>query len=747
MSVGSSAGISFGGLSSGIDTESIISKLMQLEQSPIQRLRLRQQELKSQQQVQQLLRSQVQKLSGAANGLNAPGVFNPMKSSSSDNAVALISTSSGATAGTYNLSVWQLAQSEKLTSTPQANLSAALGKTGTMSVGGKEVTVTSSDTLSDVASKINASGGDVTASLLNGGEGRVFITLTGKSPGAANRIDLKDTSGTVLADLGLLSTSIRQGITDGAVSNGTVDRTAKLSTAFDLSGTTTVKLNGVDVSIDAANDTIDTLATKLSAVPGITATVVSATEMGRTVYRLQVSGSGATPTFGAEGDVFQKLGILKRDSEIITAQDALFSLDSLALSSASNNVTTVVPGATITLAAADKTTPKTSTLNVVRDTDQTKAAIKAFMDAYNGILDFVKQQSQFDPETFDAGPLFGDSTTSIVEDQISNLLFNTVPGVDPTFSNLSQLGFSIGTDGRMTLNETMLMSAIDKNSDSVAKLLQTAGTATGDGLSYISSGSSTLASGTLAYTVNITQAATKTILTAMEVQESPTASDETLTFDGTMFSGTPVNLLIPSGTSSAGVADLINNNAKLKELVEAKVVNDRLVIESKRYGAGSNFTVASTVPAGIDSTGLGTSGQSTVVAGLDIQGTINGEAATGTGQYLTGNIDNAKTNGLQILYTGTLTGDVGAIAVTKGIASRTFDLLETFLNGSKSLFTANDESLQTQIDDLSTSITDLSSRLSLKESALRMKFANMEAAISKAQSQASQMRSLTAKNS
>ena len=42
-------------------------------------------------------------------------------------------------------------------------------------------------------------------------------------------------------------------------------------------------------------------------------------------------------------------------------------------------------------------------------------------------------------------------------------------------------------------------------------------------------------------------------------------------------------------------------------------------------------------------------------------GTINGETATGAGQFLTGDTANATTSGLQIQYTGSSTGLVGTI--------------------------------------------------------------------------------------
>ena len=52
------SGITFGGLASGIDTESIISRLMQLEQIPIQRLQSRQAQILSNKNVYSQMRSQ-----------------------------------------------------------------------------------------------------------------------------------------------------------------------------------------------------------------------------------------------------------------------------------------------------------------------------------------------------------------------------------------------------------------------------------------------------------------------------------------------------------------------------------------------------------------------------------------------------------------------------------------------------------------------------------------------------------------
>ncbi|MEJ5170572.1 MAG: flagellar cap protein FliD N-terminal domain-containing protein, partial [Fimbriimonadales bacterium] len=62
----SSSGISFSGLGSGIDTESIISRLVELEQVPIRRLQARQAELANRLSLMNQFKGKVVSLSTAA---------------------------------------------------------------------------------------------------------------------------------------------------------------------------------------------------------------------------------------------------------------------------------------------------------------------------------------------------------------------------------------------------------------------------------------------------------------------------------------------------------------------------------------------------------------------------------------------------------------------------------------------------------------------------------------------------------
>ena len=110
MSVGSSlSGITFSGIGSGIDTDSIISRLMQLEQIPITRIQKQQAQLTQRMGLMSQLKGLMVQVQSSSNALNSAAAFQNVTSSSSNEQVATVSTTDGAVAGTYALSVSKLA--------------------------------------------------------------------------------------------------------------------------------------------------------------------------------------------------------------------------------------------------------------------------------------------------------------------------------------------------------------------------------------------------------------------------------------------------------------------------------------------------------------------------------------------------------------------------------------------------------------------------------------------------------------
>lgn len=737
-------GVSFTGIASGIDSDSIVRQLMQLEALPIQRMQRQQVQLQARQTLYAQLRSQMQALAASASSLNTADAFNAIKASSSASDVATISATSSASPGTFTLAVSHLARNHKIVSTAQQSASEALGVSGQFVVNGKLVEISSTDTISQVASKINGSKSGVTASVVNGGEGSVYLSLTGSATGQKSAIQLSSVSGDVLDTLGLLSgaTGFRELSGNVAKSLGFSSKTTALGELMggNLSGS--ISVNGTAIAINLEVDTLQTIADKINTSgSSATASVIEEQIAGKTVQRLAIDGNGSPPTLVDDDGILGALGVLQRGfgNEVVVARDAEFTIDGISITSESNSVQGVVSGVTISLNSADPDNPKTTVIDLVRDTDGIKQKFTSLVEAYNGIVDFVRNNSKFDTETFTSGPLFGDFVSRNLEETLANMVFRSIG--TGSYSNPASIGFGFDSDGRLTLDDSMLSNALIENPDAVKNLMSTFGQSTADGLNFISSTGSTKSAPEGGYQVNITQLATKSTTIAQEVMTS-TSGGEILTFSGKAFNGQSIDLIVPAGLNAQQLADFINNFSAVSELVNASVVDGKIQIESKRWGGPGDFTVVSNMDARDDNSGIGSENTLHTV-GLNVAGTIGGEAATGSGQFLTGDSGNPNTAGLQISYTGNTLGLAGNITFSKGMAALLADRVNQYNDTVDGILTINDRSLQSQIDDIDARIVALQEQLVRKEEILRRRYTAMENAIAGFQSQIARLGAIT----
>ncbi|MCC7396742.1 MAG: flagellar filament capping protein FliD [Planctomycetes bacterium] len=135
----STAGISFGGLASGLDTKSIITALVAVERRPIDALTTKKGSLTKQKTLMTDLRGLLDKLTTAAKSLKTTTDFLKMKAASDDETVLTASASSSATPGSYTVSVEKLARAQINWSSGSASPTASLGANATfmLTVGGE----------------------------------------------------------------------------------------------------------------------------------------------------------------------------------------------------------------------------------------------------------------------------------------------------------------------------------------------------------------------------------------------------------------------------------------------------------------------------------------------------------------------------------------------------------------------------------------------------------------------------------
>lgn len=156
---------------------------------------------------------------------------------------------------------------------------------------------------------------------------------------------------------------------------------------------------------------------------------------------------------------------------------------------------------------------------------------------------------------------------------------------------------------------------------------------------------------------------------------------------------------------------------------------NHLVMSHNSYGSGTSFTINQ------QNNLLWTGGDQTVNNGVDVAGTINGEAATGSGQILTGNSDEANIDGLVIKYTGTTTLDDETVKLTLGVAELYDRALFNITDSVEGYVPSKQESMQNSIKGFQTQIEEMEARLSRKQEQMISRFVKMELALQKIQSQ------------
>jgi flagellar hook-associated protein 2 len=175
----------------GIDTSTLVSSLVNLEQQPVTALQTEQTNIQNASSTISSFAGTLSSLSGAVTALADPTSFAAMGATSSDSSI--VATASGSPpAGQWSVSVSQIAQEQRTMSNGSADTTSALGLTGTLGItmgNGQtaSITVTAGESLSDVANALSQSGLPLQASTFYDGS-QYHLLVSGTSTGAANSI-------------------------------------------------------------------------------------------------------------------------------------------------------------------------------------------------------------------------------------------------------------------------------------------------------------------------------------------------------------------------------------------------------------------------------------------------------------------------------------------------------------------------------------------------------------------------------
>lgn len=480
--------ITFDGLVSGLNTQELISKLLQLEQQPINRLNQRKQQIQKERDAWKDLATRLQNLASALNSLLQRGTIVGFTVRPSDsNAPFSASARPGAVAGTYSIQIQQLATATTLRSTgpigAEIDPDVVLNNTnlrgsvtaGSFTINGVAITVDPAvDTLHAVVNRINSSGAGVVASLVTV-DGRLRLKIEAATSGGPLQLGaLGDTSNflSVTSLLGAPRTgdAIVGTRSLAAVKTGVPLSQAMLATSVSSAGTLTI--NGVAINYDPAVDALSTILNRInSSHAGVTASYDATSD--RIVLTAKATGSLAI-TVSDTGNLAAALGLDPSQQQF--GQNAIYSLDGGATwhYSTSNTISDAIPGVTLTLT---RTTQAPYSFTVVPDSDAAVNAVKRFVEQLNSVLSFIGEKTSYDATTKTAGTLLGDSAVRAVESTLRRLVTSPAVGVGGRYRTLADVGISfgavgsaVGSTGQLQLDENKLRAALQENPDAVFEL-------------------------------------------------------------------------------------------------------------------------------------------------------------------------------------------------------------------------------------------------------------------------------------
>lgn len=161
------------------------------------------------------------------------------------------------------------------------------------------------------------------------------------------------------------------------------------------------------------------------------------------------------------------------------------------------------------------------------------------------------------------------------------------------------------------------------------------------------------------YAVNVTTAGERANLTAGTSQTQSLAANETLTING-------VSITLNAGLSRAQVQARINEFSGQTGVI-AEDISGSTRLRTEEYGSSATIQVVSSVAGAANSSGFGTTQLNDT--GVDVAGTIGGNAASGTGNVLTGSAGATQGTKLQFADSAsdaaeTVTGAQGQVTIT-----------------------------------------------------------------------------------
>jgi len=425
-----------------------------------------------------------------------------------------------------------------------------------------------------------------------------------------------------------------------------------------------------------------------------------------------------------------------KNLEIITdAKNAVFSIDGISISNATNTVSDNIPGVTLEL---NKTTKEGfESFNIEKDISGVKQSIESFVANYNELIGIANSLTGYNAETQQAGPLSGDASIRGIVNQTRRLLSSSFNDINKHLTSLSAIGIDSNLDGALRLDNVKLERSLTDYPDEIAHLFSAAVSSSDPRLKVVSDKVPAVNG---IYDMSIEDLPRSGFYIGETLSSFP---DEITGFARTfsmIIDGTTTSELnmqpqkFASGKEfAAALEGVINRDVHLQregKSVTVDYINNTLKITSNSVGSQSNVAVKSMSRYLYFLAGM-PMGQGQ--AGTDLTANIGSATITGVGNKL--NLE-GDLSGIVLEVSGTNTGKRGNLTVTNGIASTLDNLMESFLEND-GLVDARIDGFNANIKSINKQRDDLVRKLEVSEQRYLKQFSNLDAMLGKMRSTSS----------
>ena len=378
----------------------------------------------------------------------------------------------GATTADYDIAVTQLAKAQTKASTATYSTDVALGiTTGTYWLGGSgtsSASLTKNSTVTDYA----------TGSVVSGQRelGTGIYTLETRELSGVRQFRMINADGEAV--------SIRSGSTSSftsswqAMTSGSYDTGRGLNLSLSSTGSTastalTYTAAGASISI-SDTDSLRTIVTAMNAASQPEGRDFKASIVAN---RLVLTGAQSGANHSIIYPTISGLE-MEADSDVKAAKSAIFTVNGISVTRASNSgLTDVVDGATLNLASDAE--GKTAKLSITASSDKATGLMNTLVSKFNAAMTHLKDKLASTSSTgtdgkttYTRGPLTGDIGISGLRMDLLSRMNSSISN-SGSFKNLSEIGLSLDKDNKLVFDSATFADALKNHATDLKALLDT----------------------------------------------------------------------------------------------------------------------------------------------------------------------------------------------------------------------------------------------------------------------------------